>query len=52
MCGSDLLQSSLYIVNINYNHLPTEKTTNMKVTDTEFILLHARNKVAGSECNN
>lgn len=31
MGASDLLQSSLYIVNINNNHLPTEKKTNMKV---------------------
>lgn len=37
--ASGLLQSSFYIVNIKDNHLLTEKKTNMKVTDIEFIFI-------------
>lgn len=37
--ASGLLQSSFYIVNIKDNHLLTEKKTNKKVIDIEFIFI-------------
>lgn len=39
MSASGLLQSSFYIVNIKDNHSPTERKTNMEVTDTEFTFM-------------
>lgn len=44
MSASDLLQSSLYVVNSEGN--------DVKVTDIEPISLHTRNEIAGSEYNN
>lgn len=52
MSASGLLQSSFYVVNIKDNHYQQRRKLILKLQILRSFLLHARNKVVGSECNN